>query len=50
MTVLAGNIVETDYAYLAGIIDGEGTVSINRTGAKKKGRIPRMVSAASYNF
>jgi len=39
MTVLVGSLVETDYAYLAGIIDGEGTVTIHRNAAKKKGRI-----------
>jgi len=37
-TVLVGSLEETDYAYLAGIIDGEGTVGICRVAGQKKGR------------
>ncbi len=39
MTVLVPSLAETDYAFLAGIIDGEGTISIHRNAARKKGRV-----------
>ncbi len=37
MTVGTRRLAETDYAYLAGIIDGEGTVSISRQTTRRKG-------------
>ncbi len=39
MTVLVASLAETDYAYLAGIVDGEGTISIHRNVTRRKGRI-----------
>ena len=39
MTVLVASLGETDFAYLAGIVDGEGTVSIHRNVTRRKGRI-----------
>ena len=39
MTALIGKVSEVDYAYLAGIIDGEGTVSITRSKYRKNGRV-----------
>ncbi len=38
MTVPVKGMAETDYAYLAGIIDGEGTVTIHRQTERRKGR------------
>jgi hypothetical protein len=38
MTAPIGNVSEIDHAYLAGIIDGEGTVSITRSKTRKNGR------------
>ena len=39
MTVQVKSLTETDYAYLAGIIDGEGTVTIRRLTERKRERI-----------
>jgi hypothetical protein len=36
---MAKSLAETDYAYLAGIIDGEGTITIHRQITRLKGRV-----------
>jgi hypothetical protein len=38
MTAQAKGLAETDYAYLAGIIDGEGAITICRQTIRRKGR------------